>query len=146
LTDPSPFHATLVAFHSRTGWDGVLLRGPSGVGKSDLALRLIGRGWRLVADDRVLVWRSGERAWGRAPDVLKNLLEIRTIGVLRFAALDFSNISIVVDCTIRGADLDRIPTPTMTNLGGVPLRNLHLDPTAPSAPEKIVAYCGAERL
>ncbi|MEG0819600.1 MAG: serine kinase, partial [Brevundimonas sp.] len=46
-----PLHATAVARYSPAGWRGVLIQGPSGVGKSDLALRLIGQGWRLVADD-----------------------------------------------------------------------------------------------
>ena len=51
MTEPlHPLHATTVACVTPQGWRGVLIQGPSGVGKSDLALRLIGQGWRLVAD------------------------------------------------------------------------------------------------
>ena len=53
-----PIHATAVARHTPAGWRGALIQGPSGVGKSDLALRLIGQGWRLIADDWTHLWAS----------------------------------------------------------------------------------------
>ena len=59
-----PLHATAVARHTPTGWRGVLIQGPSGVGKSDLALRLIGQGWRLVADDWTHLWTSDDALYG----------------------------------------------------------------------------------
>ena len=66
-------HAGLVALRWRGDWQGVLIEGPPGSGKSDLALRALTEGFRLVADDRVLLWTSGGRLWGRAPDVLAGL-------------------------------------------------------------------------
>ena len=53
------------------GWRGALIEGPSGAGKSDLALRALDAGFRLVADDRVVVWTSGGRLFGRAPDAAR---------------------------------------------------------------------------
>ena len=65
---------------------GVLLRGPSGSGKSDLALRLIDGGAKLVADDGVELRRQGERLFARlppgAPDSVRGRIEVRGLGIL----------------------------------------------------------------
>ena len=61
-------HAGLIARFEPPVWRGVLIDGPSGSGKSDLALRALDGGWMLVADDRVLVWACEGRLYGRAPD------------------------------------------------------------------------------
>jgi HPr kinase/phosphorylase len=63
---------------------GVLLVGPSGIGKSECALDLVARGHPLVADDIVQMRRDadGERLVGRAPDVIRFFMEIRGIGLL----------------------------------------------------------------
>lgn len=74
-------HAGLMALHQDGLWRGVLITGPSGSGKSDLALRLAAAGYRLVADDRTLVWSSGGVLFGRAPDSLRGRLEVRGQGV-----------------------------------------------------------------
>jgi len=61
---------------------GVLLLGPSGVGKSETALELVARGHRIAADDVVELRREGERLLGRAPELIRHHLEIRGIGIL----------------------------------------------------------------
>lgn len=62
---------------------GILLRGQSGVGKSETALALIQRGHRLIADDRVDVYQQDhETVVGEAPQILKHLMEIRGIGII----------------------------------------------------------------
>lgn len=62
---------------------GVLLRGPSGIGKSECALELVSRGNRLVADDVVLLRRNESgRLVGTAPKLIRHYLEIRGIGLL----------------------------------------------------------------
>jgi HPr kinase/phosphorylase len=61
---------------------GVLLRGPSGVGKSEAALELVTRGHRLVADDQVELEAAGGRLLGRAPTRIRHYLEIRGLGIL----------------------------------------------------------------
>ena len=59
----------------------------SGAGKSDLALRALQAGWRLVADDYALVWRSGEGLWARAPETIVGRIEARGLGVVPEPAL-----------------------------------------------------------
>src|SRR5690606_41385193 len=71
-------HASCVAAGSR----GILLLGPSGRGKSDLALRLIDRGARLVADDRCDVWFDRGRLWCRPPAELAGKMDVRGLGIV----------------------------------------------------------------
>src|SRR4030095_7258010 len=62
---------------------GVLLLGPSGIGKSDGALELVRRGHRLVADDVVLLERDAEgRLFGTAPEIIRHHMELRGIGIV----------------------------------------------------------------
>lgn len=65
-------HGVLVALRDQ----GVLLIGPSGSGKSSLALGLLDRGARLVADDAVLIESDGATRIGRCPEQLQGLLQI----------------------------------------------------------------------
>ena len=71
-------HATSVAIDGRA----VLLCGPSGVGKSDLALRLIDRGATLVSDDYTLVQRIDGSLRATAPDTIAGKMEVRGLGIL----------------------------------------------------------------
>src|SRR5689334_113133 len=71
-------HGTSVAL----GGDGILLRGPSGSGKSDLALRLIDGGARLVSDDQTELRVFGEELRMTAPASIAGRLEVRGIGIL----------------------------------------------------------------
>ncbi|MDR1521330.1 MAG: HPr(Ser) kinase/phosphatase [Streptococcaceae bacterium] len=62
---------------------GILLKGNSGIGKSETALELIKKGHRLIADDRVDVYQKDELTLiGEAPEILKHFLEIRGIGII----------------------------------------------------------------
>jgi HPr kinase/phosphorylase len=67
---------------------GVLLEGASGIGKSECALDLVARGHRLVSDDVVEVRRIGaERLSGKAPELLREHLEIRGLGIINIRDL-----------------------------------------------------------
>lgn len=67
---------------------GVLLKGEAAIGKSELALELISRGHRLIADDVVDFFRiSPERIEGRCPALLQDFLEVRGLGILNIRAL-----------------------------------------------------------
>jgi HPr kinase/phosphorylase len=67
---------------------GVLITGESGLGKSELGLELVSRGHGLVADDAVDLFRVSQTAVeGRCPELLRNLLEVRGIGLLDIKAI-----------------------------------------------------------
>src|SRR5205823_6262581 len=72
-------HATAIAIDGY----GVLLRGQSGAGKSDLALRLIDAGASLVTDDQSVLSRRGDAIIVRAPGRISGLMEVRGIGIMR---------------------------------------------------------------
>lgn len=77
-------HGVLVEVHGL----GILLEGPSGIGKSECALFLVERGHRFVADDAVdLVRLTSSEVIGRSPPVLRHHLEIRGLGVLNIRDL-----------------------------------------------------------
>lgn len=79
LAERRSMHGVLVDVYGL----GVLIIGNSGVGKSETALELVKRGHRLIADDRVDVYQSDENTVvGEAPRILKNLMEIRGIGII----------------------------------------------------------------
>ena len=139
-------HAGLVALQLGGEWRGVLIEGPSGSGKSDLALRSLGEGFRLVADDRVIVWSSGGRLWGRAPEVLSGLLESRGVGVLPQAAIPFCRIDLVIRCAASPDVVERCPAGETLDLAGqtLPLRALWpFDPAAPAKLRRSIEHLGA---
>ena len=126
-------HAGLVAQRLRGVWRGALIEGPSGVGKSDLALRTFSEGLRMVADDRTLLWVSGGRLFGRAPDPLAGRMEVRGQGVMDEPAAAFCEVVMIVLC----APPDRLPDPEVAERLGVALPVLRLAPLEASAPAKL---------
>jgi serine kinase of HPr protein (carbohydrate metabolism regulator) len=126
-------HAGLLARRSGGFWRGALIEGPSGSGKSDLALRSLAEGLRLVADDRVVLWTSGGRLFGRAPDTLNGAIEIRGLDVIRQPAIAMSQVVLVV----RGGAPERIPQLQTVELLGVSVPLLELDLRQSSAPAKL---------
>ena len=84
MSDRLSLHGTLVDISGV----GVLIRGKSGLGKSEVALELVRRGHQLVADDRVDIYqRELGIIVGEAPDLLKEYLEIRGIGIVNIVKL-----------------------------------------------------------
>ena len=68
--------------------EGMLLLGDSGIGKSEAAVELLKRGHRLIADDAVEIKKISEtRLVGTAPELIRNYIELRGIGVLNVAKL-----------------------------------------------------------
>src|SRR5687768_6104701 len=89
---------------------GVVLLGPPRSGKSDLALRLIDDGARLVSDDRLAVERHGGLLIGRAPDAIAGLIEVRGLGIMRIDHCASSRLGLVV--ALGGAESPpRLPEP-----------------------------------
>ena len=84
LAEHETRHGVLVDVHG----SGLLITGSSGVGKSEAALELIKRGHRLVADDVVDIRRVSEkRLVGEAPELVRNFMEIRGVGIIDVATM-----------------------------------------------------------
>jgi serine kinase of HPr protein (carbohydrate metabolism regulator) len=132
-------HAGLVALRLAGRWRGVLIEGPSGAGKSDLALRTLALGARLVADDRVLAWTSEGRLFGRAPETLSGLLEMRGLGIALVEALPYAGIDLIVACEPDPGAVERLPEPETAERLGVTLPLRRLWPFEPAAPLKLIA-------
>lgn len=125
-------HVTCVAIEGA----GVLLRGPSGGGKSDLALRLIDKGAQLVADDYADLEVRAGRLVAKAPPTIAGLLEVRGLGVVNLGNLSEVTVSLVVDLVPAGA-VDRLPEPTVCAEYGPSVPLLRLDPFQASAAAKV---------
>jgi len=135
-TGRQPLHGTVAARWSPgAGWLAVLITGPSGAGKSDLTLRLIGCGWRLVADDYAHVIASGGALYAVAPETIAGRMEVRGVGVVPVCARGLTRLALAVDL-IEGA-VERLPEPAVRTLEGVALPVLRLDGFEASAVEKV---------
>ena len=122
-------HASCVAFEGK----GVLLRGPPGAGKSDLALRAIEAGARLVADDLVALDLRGDRLWARALPRADGRLEVRGVGIVRLPALDGAELVLLADL----AGPERLPEPDFEPVLGRPVKRIRLAPFEISAAIKL---------
>lgn len=109
-------HGSAVALEVDGAWRGVLITGPSGAGKSALALELMSRGARLVADDRVVLRRRGAQVWAAAPDTIAGMIEARGIGLLRVP--DVVTAPVVLAVELCAADPERLPPPRRIDLNG----------------------------
>jgi serine kinase of HPr protein (carbohydrate metabolism regulator) len=101
-------HATAVAIATERGSRAVLLRGPSGSGKSDLALRLIDAGARLVADDQTELVRVGDGIIVRPPPAIAGLIEVRGIGIVRLDPLLQAPLAMIADL-VSAENIERLP-------------------------------------
>jgi len=136
-----PLHGVAMARRSPDGWRGVWIIGPSGAGKSDLALRLLGQGWRLVADDYAHVFASGDAVWATPAERIAGLIEVRGLGVTPACALGLVRLDLAVELTAE--DIERLPEPSVTELAGLPVPLLRLRGFEASAPEKVALALAA---
>ena len=122
-------HATCVDWNGA----GLLIRGPEGSGKSDLALRLIDAGAKLVADDRCDVEAVDGGVVARAPATIAGRLEVRGLGLVTLAeTADGTRVAAVVELA-PAADIERMPPPAEAEIAGIKLPLYHLDPQSASA-------------
>ena len=132
-------HAGLIARRVSGLWLGVLIEGPAGSGKSDLAMRAIATGFRLVADDRVSAFTSDGRLYGRAPEALAGLIEVRGVGVIPRCVLPYSRIALRLRCASRPDVIERLPAEEFTHILGVNMPTVTLWALEASAPHKVSA-------
>jgi len=116
---------------------GVLLLGPSGYGKSDLALRLIDGGARLVADDRVDLSLRDGRLMASAPAELAGKLEVRGLGIQVVDAVADSEIILVIDLAVDLDAIERVPEPGVCEFLGFSIPLLRLYAFESSATAKV---------
>jgi serine kinase of HPr protein (carbohydrate metabolism regulator) len=131
LLSSETIHASTVASEGRA----VLISGPSGSGKSDLALRLLDRGFTLVSDDQTIVRRDGDRLIASAPPTIKGKLEIRGIGIVEMDTVYDVPIGLYVELTSEIMRLpdDRRERPVL----GVSLPLVSVDALTASAASKV---------
>ena len=115
---------------------GVLLLGPSGSGKSDLALRLIDRGATLVADDQFMTRPSRRGLVAFAPDSLYGQLEVRGLGILSLPAIKTTVLKLVVNLVASEA-VPRLPELSFSDIAGEEIHMMMLNAFENSTPIKI---------
>ena len=133
LISSETLHASAVAIDGRA----VLIGGRSGQGKSDLALRLIDRGARLISDDYVFVRRVEGRLLASAPGTIEGKIEVRGVGLMELPAERDVAVALFVDLDLAPerlpADEDR------RTMAGVELPVIALSGLEASAPIKVEA-------
>ena len=123
-------HATTVAKDGRA----VVIAGRSGSGKSDLALRLIDRGFVLVSDDQTLVQKSGDRLIASAAPTIEGKLEVRGVGIIEVDNAATAAVSLWVDLS---SEIKRLPDEEKWVILGIGIPAIGLDAFTASAPLKV---------
>lgn len=129
-------HASCVAIGDRA----VLIEGQSGAGKSDLALRLIDRGARLVSDDYTLLLRQGGILLATAPATIAGRIEVRGIGIVDMPHVERVPAVLLVELA---DDVERMPMEARSrHVAGVSLPVIRIDGGQASAPIKVELALG----
>jgi hypothetical protein len=118
------------------GGRAVLIAGPSGSGKSDLALRLIERGASLVSDDYTILEEDFGRLLASPPGTIAGRIEVRGVGIIERPHAEAVPVALLVDLA-RPAE--RMPEPLAIEYGGVAVPAIGLSALEASAPLKVEA-------
>ncbi len=132
-------HATSVAMKAGRRWSAVLLRGPSGSGKSDLALRLIDDGARLIADDQTHLAKKGHALIASSPPALVGMIEVRGLGIVKLSRarlMAAAPLALLVDL-VRAEEVERMPEPAHETVQDIELPRLAMAPFEASAVAKL---------
>jgi HPr kinase/phosphorylase len=140
-------NATVIAIAGRAA----LIRGPSGSGKSDLALRCLAQGAsplipspaRLVADDWVRIVRAADGLRAEAPECIRGKLEVRGLGIVTVDYAGAADAALLVEIS-PPAEIERLPDETVRSmLMGMPLPVLRVAAFEASAAIKVLLALGA---
>jgi serine kinase of HPr protein (carbohydrate metabolism regulator) len=124
-------HASTVAMDGRA----VLISGPSGSGKSDLALRMLDKGFILVSDDRTIIRKEGAKLVASPPETIKGKLEVRGIGIVEIGHVTDVPVALIVELK---SDIERLPDDSRERLIlGVGIPFVSVDAMTASAPSKV---------
>jgi serine kinase of HPr protein (carbohydrate metabolism regulator) len=124
-------HASTVATDGRA----VVIIGPSGSGKSDLALRLLDRGFTLVSDDQTTIKKDGERLIASAPPNIAGKMEVRGIGIVPMETVASVPVALLVELT---SEIQRLPDENRERpVLGVRVPLISIDAMTASAPSKV---------
>lgn len=130
--EPEIIHATAVVLEGK----GLLIIGPSGSGKSSLALDLIAKGATLICDDRVAVRAQEGRLWARGIDTLAGLIEARGMGLLNVPFEREHAIDVVID--MQPDTVLRLPKEQFTLLRGVYVKKINYTDTTAFAAALVI--------
>lgn len=131
-------HASCVALDGR----GLLILGPSGSGKSALALALMAYGARLVADDRTILTALDDRLIATCPPALSGLIEARGVGIL--CAEPVESVPLVLAVDMGQTEAERLPPERHVTLAGRRITLVHSAPS-PHFPAAVLQYLKAGR-
>ncbi len=123
---------------------GVLLRGPPGSGKSDLALRLIDGGARLIADDHVQLEAEGAALIATPPKAIAGMMEVRGLGLVTVPSLPRGRVGLVADLVPRET-VERLPQALSCAYEGIEVAQIALAPFEASACAKVRLAAQATR-
>ena len=131
-------HASCVALDGR----GLLILGPSGSGKSSLAVALMAFGARLVADDRTILTGRGDSLIASCPPALSGLIEARGLGVLHAEPVESAALVLAVD--MGQTEAERLPPVRSVTFAGRRITLVHSSPS-PHFPAAVLQYLKAGR-
>ncbi len=129
--------AVMHASSVEVGGRAVLILGPSGSGKSGLALELMSRGAGLISDDGTRVARRGNRIELSAPSNVAGKIEARHFGILKAASVPTAELAVVVD--LSRPEPERMPRRRTTILLGAEIE-LVFGAGVPNLPAALIQY------
>ncbi len=125
-------HATCVELDGK----GILIAGPSGSGKSDLALRLMDAGAILVSDDYVdLKEENGQIVAHSAPNI-QGMIEVRGIGLMKVESKENTTLALALTLCER-SEIERLPQENVFEFSGIQIPEYEFDAFASSAVAKV---------
>lgn len=131
-------HATTLTLRVGSDWRGVLILGPSGIGKSDLALRAVQQaGCILIADDYTWLWESGGHIYAGAPETIEGKMEVRGIGITAEPTRRMTRVNLAA--LAQSDPIERMPENEVTPFLGINVPTIRVNPREASSVTKLVA-------